>query len=244
MTTTLLNIENSVTLFYQSFSLWSLLWIILLVIPPGSTAIISLYRLNFIHGVLCTIVALLALYDYIPDRIATSCTLSYFTIDFINIIINDHIYKVKGYQSPSNRRMEYFHHIFCATLGFMSEFLYQDFCTFHKNPFTELMFAELSTPLLMMWRYYNDSNNINHNIISINIIGPLFAIIFFIARIIYHGMYLIPSCMSHCHYSVGYGFGIPYNLMNIFFLVMITNKIFIKDRKKLKSLLLEKNKKQ
>ena len=232
--TNLLNIDNSVSLFYSSFTAWSLVWIVLLVLPPGSRDVFTLYRLNFIHGILCTIIAILALYDYIPDRMATSCTLSYFTIDFINILLNDWVFHAKGYQNPANRRMEYFHHIFCATLGFMSEFLYTDFCTFQRNPFTELMFAELSTPLLMIWRYYGESNDNNKKILAITTVGPLFAVVFFIARIIYHGGYLIPACMSKCHYSVGYGFGIPYNLMNIYFIIMIANKIFIKDRQKLK----------
>lgn len=37
---------------YTYATLWSLLWIILLVLPPGSKAINSAYRLNFVHGVL------------------------------------------------------------------------------------------------------------------------------------------------------------------------------------------------
>lgn len=227
-----MDIDNSVNLFYKSFVFWSFLWIILLVLPPGSTAIFTLYRLNFVHGILCTIFALLALYEYIPDRMATSCTLSYFIIDFINILLNDWVFNVKGYQNPANRKMEYFHHIFCCTLGLMSEFLYTDFCKFKKNPFTELMFAELSTPLLMLWRYYGESKDPKLKSLAINILGPSFAIVFFFARICYHGAILIPSCMRECHYSVGYGFGIPYNLMNIYFLLMIANKIFIKDRRK------------
>ena len=233
----LMDIENSVDLFFKSFIFWSLLWILLLVLPPGSTEIFTLYRLNFVHGILCTIVALLALNEYIPDRMATSCTLSYFIIDFINILLNDWVFKVKGYQNPSNRKVEYFHHIFCCTLGLMSEFLYTKKCTFKKNPVTELMFAELSTPLLMAWRYYGESKDPKNKNIAVNILGPLFAIVFFFARICYHGAILIPSCMRNCHPSVGYGFGIPYNLMNVFFLFMIANKI-IKDRRKI---LIKKN---
>jgi hypothetical protein len=42
----------------------------------------------------------------------------------------------------------------------------------------------------------------------------------------YIGLYLIPECMQKCHYSVGYGFGIPFNLMNIYFVYMIFKKLF------------------
>ena len=89
----LMDIDNSVDLFYKSFTFWSLLWIMLLALPPGSSAIFTLYRLNFVHGMLSSIVALLALYDYIPNSMATSCTLSYFIIDFINILLNDWVFK-------------------------------------------------------------------------------------------------------------------------------------------------------
>lgn len=102
----------------------------------------------------------------------------------------------------------------------MSELLFKEFCTFEKNPFILLMFAELSTPFLMIWRYTQNE-----------IIGGLFVITFFGCRILYHGFVLIPQCMSKCHWSVGYGFGVPYDLMNVYFLWMIVRRFIFKPKK-------------
>lgn len=203
--------ENQERYFY--FTCWSILWIIILNIG-GSKEIVSSYRLNFIHGLLSSVVAILCLMNYIPYTATTTCTLSYFIIDFINIVLNDFIYQVPSYHTPMNRRVEYFHHIFCCFLGTLSEFQYKNFCTFEKNPFVQLMFAEFSTPFLIGWR-----------ITKSKILGGLFVITFFGSRLIYHLFFLIPECMTRCHWSVGYGFGIAYDLLNLFFFWGIVNKL-------------------
>ena len=195
------------------FVCWSVLWIILLIVPPGSTAINTAYRLNFIHGVISSIVAYLALEDLLPSSLATMCTISYFIIDFINILLNDFIFKVPSYQNPQNRKVEYFHHLFCLFVGLCCETIHMDVCTFQKQPFLYLMFAEFSTPFLMLWRYYNT-----------NILGFLFVLSFFACRIVYHGFFFMPQCISLCIPLIGYGFSIPYMFMNIYFFYMIIKK--------------------
>jgi hypothetical protein len=94
----------------------------------------------------------------------------------------------------------------------MSEFLFKHYCTFDRNPFIKLMLAEVSTPFLIYWR--STKSDISYNI---------FMITFFIFRIIYHGLFLIPECMTRCVVTIGYGFGIPYNLMNFYFFFMVSN---------------------
>lgn len=205
---------------YFYFICWSLLWILLLNIPPGSTAIISAYRLNFTHGVISTVVATACLLGYLPESVTTVCTISYFIVDFVNILINDFIWKAKSYQNPQNRKVEYFHHILCATVGIVSEYKYNQYCTFQQNPFVNLMFAEFSTPFLIAWRYTNS-----------DILGGLFVVAFFLCRIAYQAGILIPDCMRSCVPSIGYGFGIPYNLMNIYFFYMIIRKILRPPKK-------------
>jgi len=202
---------------------WSIVWILTLVLPPGSRAIDSAYRINFLHGLLSSVVAALSLMGYVDTNIATMATISYFIVDFVNILLNDFYFKVKSYQSPPARKMEYVHHILCCTAGVMSEFMYKDFCSFDINPFPRLMFAELSTPFLIAWRYT-----------EYEFLGFLFVLTFIGCRIIYQGLFLIPECMEKCHYSVGYGFGIPFNLMNIYFVYMIFKKLFKEIKKKKK----------
>lgn len=199
---------------FTSFVIWAVIWIFLLVIPPGSTSIFAAYRLNFCHGVISTVLALCALKSLVPENFCTMCTISYFVVDFLNIMLNDFVWKVPSYQNPQNRRVEYAHHLFCLTVGITSQFCHKSFCTFDKNPFIYLMFAEFSTPFLMLWRHYGG-----------DILGAIFVVTFFGCRIIYHGFIFIPHCMRVCIPAIGYGFGIPYNLLNCYFFYMIMKKV-------------------
>ena len=198
---------------------WSVVWAVTLLLPPGSKEIETAYRINFLHGVISSVVAGLAIMNYVDYNVATTATISYFFVDFAYVLLNDFYFRVKSYQSPDARRVEYLHHILCFTVGIMSEYLFQDYCAFKRNPFVFLMLAEMSTPFLIAWRYTNNKT-----------LGILFVITFIGCRIIYHGFFLIPDCMRSCHYSVGYGFGVPYNIMNLYFLAMIFKKLLKKPK--------------
>jgi hypothetical protein len=78
------------------------------------------------------------------------------------------------------------------------------------------MFAEFSTPFLIAWRYAQSFP-----------LGVAFIAIFIGCRVFYHGLYYIPLCMRSCHPVVAYGFGVPYNLMNAYFLFMIFRRLYI-----------------
>jgi hypothetical protein len=200
------------------FAFWSSLWVLLLVLPPGSQAINTSYRLNFCAGLFGTAVSIAFLYGYVPETFATMATITYFAIDFINIIINDFYFKAPSYQSPANRKMEYFHHIFCLFFGVTSEFTYTWVCTFDHNPFIELVvLSEFSTPFLMAWRYTNS-----------DALGLLFFIVFFICRIVLLGFYFLPECIKSCHPLAGWGFSVPYYCVNFYFLYMMIKKMLKK----------------
>lgn len=200
---------------YAFYALWTFLWILVLNLPPGSRSVEASYRLNFLHGLLSSLVAIACLSGYVSYGMTTTCTLSYFFTDFVNIMINDFVFKVPSYHTPTNRRIEYFHHIFCFVLGAMSEFKYDDYCTFEHNPFPKLMFAELSTPFLIIWRKTDSM-----------LFGGLLVVTFFLARIVYHGFVLIPECMKRCHWAVGYGFGLFYDLLNVVFMYTTLHKVY------------------
>lgn len=202
-------------MFLESFVLWSILWVIALVIPPGSKAIATAYRFNIIHGVISTIGAGLCLLEILPEKFTSTITISYFIVDFVNNLLNDFVFKAKSYQPPAQRRVEYFHHIFCCFVGISCEFFYKKCCDFDRNPFIKLMFAEVSTPFLMLWRIYPESD----------IAGWLFLLVFIGNRLIYHGIFFIPQCVQSCNKIVAYSFGIPYDAMNIFFFFMILRKL-------------------
>lgn len=202
------------------FAFWSLIWIVLLILPPGSKDMITLYRFNFFHGVICSCCAFLCLRGYLSDEFTTMITISYFVVDFINMLLNDFYYKVASYQTAGARKVEYAHHLLCFIVGVSCEFFYRQACSFDHNPFVELMFAEVPTPILMIWRYFSSSDKSKNNILL-----TVFVIIFFLNRIIYHGVIFIPECYTKCNKPITIAFGVPYNLMNIYFVIMITNRI-------------------
>lgn len=91
----------------RNFSFWSLVWILILNFPKSkSTDIISSYRLNFLHGLISSIISLCYLFNvcnyknYFSSNFTTMTSISYFIIDFLNIILNDYVWKVKSYQTP------------------------------------------------------------------------------------------------------------------------------------------------
>ncbi|KAJ1428836.1 hypothetical protein B484DRAFT_449689 [Ochromonadaceae sp. CCMP2298] len=205
-----------------SFFFWAALWVCCLVIPPGSTEIVSSYRLNFLHGLISSVVAVCCMFDLVGDRFATMCTISYFCVDFLNILLNDFYFHAKSYQTPSGRKAEYFHHIFCFSSALYCELHWKQYCSLDKNPFVLFMLAELSTPFLIAWRYY-----------PTNLMGAIFAVVFFAVRIVYHGCYLIPEYMRRCDaYRAFMVFALLYNGMNAFFMVMIVGKLVKKMRGK------------
>ena len=210
-----------------SFIFWCVVWTVTLNIPPGSTQIISAYRLNFLHGLLSSIVAFMCMFDILHEDFTSMASITYFIVDFINIVFNDFIWKAKSYQTPSARKVEYFHHFLCGGFGIFCQLYYRQVCTLDRNPFIKFMLAELSTPFLIAWRYYPH-----------NALGIIFAILFFCVRIIYHGTYLIPDCMKYCNYNVSFRFGVLYTLMNLFFMYMIVMKLIRKvkggNKKKVK----------
>jgi hypothetical protein len=204
---------------WSSFAIWALVWTVVLNVPPGSTQIISAYRLNFLHGLLSSVVAFMCMSGLLHEDLTAKASITYFIVDFVNIVLNDHIWKAKSYQTPTARKVEYFHHFLCGGFGIFCQLYYRDVCTLDKNPFINFMLAELSTPFLIAWRYYPH-----------NALGIIFAVLFFGVRIIYHGTVLIPDCMKSCNYTVSLRFGILYTLMNLFFMYMIVRKLLRKMR--------------
>ena len=203
---------------------WSFIWIFLIVLPPGSKAIATSYRLNFTAGLLATVSCILVKYDVFPESFATASINTYFFIDLINILINDFVFKVPSYQSPQNRKMEYFHHVFCLFFGLCSEFTYHWVCTFDHNPYVEIIiYSEFSTPFLMAWRYTNS-----------DILGIIFFAVFVICRLYFLGVFVLPDCIRHCHPYAGWGFSIPYYSLNFYFVYMMIRKVIrkVKNGKK------------
>jgi hypothetical protein len=207
------------TKFY--FVFWFVTWLLVIVVPPGSTKIITAYKLNFIHGVVSSIMAVLCLYGYVPENLATMTTAAYFTLDGLNMIVNDFFYKVPSYQTGSARRVEYCHHLMCLFVNMYTEVYHAETCNnFPMNPMVNFMLSELPTPLLISWRYFGG-----------NSLGVLFAIAFFIVRIVYLSFIFTPFAIQNCDSKLGAVLAVAFAALNIFFFYKIVAKA-LRDSKK------------
>jgi hypothetical protein len=75
---------------------WSVLWVVLLALPPGISSPITAYRYHFVHAVIACFVAL-PLYNMglVEPQAVTSITITYFAVDFLNILLQDFVFKVR-----------------------------------------------------------------------------------------------------------------------------------------------------
>lgn len=225
---------------------WSALWIVLLRMGEGTYADTSSYRLHFWHGVLSSFVAFLCLQGVISEVATTPCTLSYFVVDFVKNLLQDYYYKLPSYQKGTQRMAEHGHHIFCFTVVYLSVAHLSHFCYADKisiSPAVQLMFAEFSTPFLQIWRVSmsgtslmtvflpfmsksaNQLTSKSENIPSPGL-GVIFLLAFIACRFVYHACMVLPFLAKNCEtYYNGVIFQYLYNLMNIFFLYFIIQKI-------------------
>jgi hypothetical protein len=203
--------------FYIITFIWILFWQGILTIPPGPREIKSTLRLHFLNGIISSILSSLCLLGIIPEVLAISCVFGYMITDLINMLLNDFIFKVKSYHSPSARKIEYFHHSLCAIVCSVSN-TYNTYCTVNMNPIITIMLAEISTPFLIAWRWTNQENII---------LGILFFISFIPLRTIYQCMFYMPYLFNSCNNIVGFGLIIPYILLQLF----LTYQLLIKAKK-------------
>jgi hypothetical protein len=206
------------------FILWTFLWLIVVLIPPGPKDNTTAYRLNFWHGLLSSGFAFLVIFDIMPENFATMTSMGYMVIDISKNLLNDFYFKVESYQRGNDRRMEYVHHWLCLGVGFYSELYYPIICTFKKNPVIYFMVAESSTPFLIAWRQYKS-----------DWLGIAFFLVFFISRIIFQCCYFVPQLMYDCKNWLAFVCAWIYILMNLYFLWTIVNKMLRmlkKDNKK------------
>lgn len=208
------------------FILWMVIWLVTILITPGPKAIETAYRLNFWHGLISTVLVVSILFGYrlpfnMTESFVTMCPTAYFVVDMIKNLLNDFYFKVPSYHSPSNRYMEYVHHVLTLSVFVYSELYHTTLCSFTSNPMINLLLAEASTPFLILWRQTN-----------YKILGVVFTIIFFFVRIVYHCFVFIPSALVSCHWHIAViFFGIMYASLQVIFTAQIIRKLIKGNRK-------------
>eukprot|EP01031_Cornospumella_fuschlensis_P031723 gene31723-38340_t len=197
------------------FLISSVLWILILIMPPGSKTIEASYRLNFAQGLVCSVLAILSIYDILPESITIMACTAYFFVDTVNKLLNDFVFRVPSYQKGVVRIVEYLHHFLSLTVAIYSELYYKDVCDCSQNPVLRIALAELSTPFLVAWRQTKS-----------DVMGGLFVIVFIAVRIVYQGGVLIPFIINKCASPIIPVFSLVYVGLNVWFMVMILRKIF------------------
>lgn len=202
------------------FAISCAVWIGILSIPPGPKTVAASYRLNFAQGVVCSLLAILALVGKLPESLAVMSCAAYFVVDTVNKVLNDHYFRVVSYQRGIVRVVEYIHHILSIVVCFYSHVYYQEVCSCSANPVLKIALAELSTPFLVAWRQTN-----------YEWLGILFVVVFFAVRIAYQGFFLMPEIFSTCSSVLVSGFCALYVALNAWFMYMIIVKAFFSSKK-------------
>lgn len=168
-------------------ALWAVVWIAVLSIPPGRTERASVYRLHFVHGVVGPLISIAHLYGRASFDMTMCCTGMYFAVDMLNMVVNDFLLPVRGYQKPMNRFIEYVHHFIVIPSATLCYLMRGTACSF-GNPFVPLIINEISTPFLIVYRTNRTSA----------IAGPLFVLVFFAVRIVLNSSYYVPLLYRNC----------------------------------------------
>ena len=204
-----------------------LFWCILLHMKDGARDDRSSYRLHLWHS---TISSYLCIHSFLypgryPEYAVIACSLSYFLVDLNNMLFNDVVYRVGGYQKKSARLMEYFHHILSIGATGAAAFNITQICdmqalrvaftTGPMNPLLRFALADVSTPFLMLWRRGNQQSTLWYTI---------FVILFILVRIVYHGFYFVPTLYQVCpNERVQYGL-IAYQAIQVVSLFFVLGK--------------------
>ena len=87
-----------------------------------------------------------------------------------------------------------------------------------RNPFVDMMFAEISTPFLQLWRKYKSS--------PFGVVAQLlFVSLFMSVRVFFHGFYTVHEIVTHCDNNIALVVGILYMGMNLGFCIGIVRKL-------------------
>ena len=195
---------------YQHWLLvWGILWAGLVCFSPeGPKAISTAYRLNFWHGVISSATAMLCVAGIIPDSMTVPCSLAYFCVDILNMLLNDFYFQVESYHKPFDRKAEYFHHLLCIVVCVTSRLYSQTYCHgISEDPVVRIMLAEISTPFLITFRQTKSK-----------LAGGLFVLSFILTRTVYQCVFLMPGLFLACEpVSIRYGMVVPYILLQLYF---------------------------
>ncbi len=209
----------------------------------------SSYRLHLYHALMTSYFVYSAFYkptDTYPEYTILASSMAYYVVDLMKMLFNDFVYKVGGYQKGLARVMEYIHHIISLWAICCCTFSLSRVCntnamsvTWQKpgpfNPLYRFSIADISTVPLMLWRRGGCLSTFWYS---------LFAILFIVTRILYHGYVFVPNMYNSCNDNVKIVL-IIYQMIQFISLMFISQKWLsvlngTEEKKRLKIIQLKK----
>lgn len=192
---------------------WTAVWsLILLSVPAGASGRNHIVSLNAAHGLVCTVLAVSTICFEWDSTNSVSVSLAFFLVDLAAMVNADGISKLL--MVNRSRQMDYVHHvlgIFWGTLLFAHE---ASVCVSGLgNAYVWIQTNEISTPFYNWFRLTNSK-----------LAGLLFVAFFFLSRVLFNSVYLIPRVWFECDRRYLFGCA-PYFALQYVWFVMIVKKM-------------------
>ncbi|KAL3662578.1 hypothetical protein V7S43_012431 [Phytophthora oleae] len=192
---------------------WAVLWTLILnVVPTGAKGRNHIITLNAAHGIVSTISSTITLYFALDTTVSVAVSLSFFLVDLVAMVHSDGLRNLLSLRQ--SRLMDYAHHIFGLYWGVMLFVKEATVCdASFGNPYVWIQTNEVSTGFYN-WYRLTDST----------VAGALFASSFFLSRVVFNTVYIIPRVVNHCQplYVLGCS---PFFLLQYVWFYMIAHKL-------------------
>lgn len=212
----------------------SLLWTSVLGLAPASIAV---QLLGFLHGVIVTVTSILCIRRGDDTAFSCAASVSFFAVDAGYMLIKDGLLpgttNDKGERGRFGklrqaRKMDYVHHVLGVTFGTLQHYFERDLCPPHVgNAFVWVQWNKISTPFYNLYR-----------ITKSPVLGGLFALTFFLSRVVGNTVVVIPLLYGQCGAGVvGKIHGLltaPYFLLQYIWFYMIVKKMLKTSKKEKK----------
>ncbi|ETI36319.1 hypothetical protein F441_17417 [Phytophthora nicotianae CJ01A1] len=192
---------------------WAVLWTFILnVVPAGVKGRNHIITLNAAHGVVSTISSTITLYYGLDTTISVAVSLSFFLVDLAAMVYSDGVKNLLSLRQ--SRLMDYGHHVFGLYWGVLLFVNEPTVCDVSfGNPYVWIQTNEVSTGFYN-WYRLTDST----------VAGALFASSFFLSRVVFNTVYIIPRVAKQCQplYVLGCS---PFFMLQYAWFYMIARKL-------------------
>eukprot|EP00903_Cladosiphon_okamuranus_P020877 g19172.t1 len=203
--------------YVQALAGWFVVWAALVSIPPGHSEQRNVIRMNMVHGIVATSLAVMTILTGCDSTFSTAASVAFFAVDALVMISNGRRQKRLGEKIDSPARtMDYAHHVIGAVYGtfllFRQGTVCQPTCP-APNLYLYAQTNEFSTPFYGLYRLTRHP-----------LAGAIFALSFFASRIVFNLLYLVPYSWSHCTFTGFMIIAAPYQLLQIVWMFLIIKK--------------------